>query len=147
MAGIKGLVGETVLGKKGEVVNVDDIIKDKEAIGLYFSAHWCPPCRGFTPLLKDYYKTHEERLAIIFVSSDRDEASFNGYFGEMPWHAVSFNNTEVKGKLSSKYEIRGIPTLLFLDSNGEMLRKDGRAFVTNKEDPSKLKEKLAQATE
>lgn len=63
----------------------------KEAIGLYFSAHWCPPCREFTPKLADWYSSHiaagplAGRADIIFVSSDRDEASFNGYLGEMPW--------------------------------------------------------------
>jgi thiol-disulfide isomerase/thioredoxin len=26
-----------------------------DVIGLYFSAHWCPPCRGFTPHLAETY--------------------------------------------------------------------------------------------
>ena len=26
-----------------------------KVIGIYFSAHWCPPCRGFTPKLVEWY--------------------------------------------------------------------------------------------
>jgi nucleoredoxin len=25
-------------------------------LALYFSAHWCPPCKGFTPKLDETYK-------------------------------------------------------------------------------------------
>ena len=37
-------------------VNADEALKDKKFVGFYFSAHWCPPCRGFTPVLKDFYE-------------------------------------------------------------------------------------------
>jgi thiol-disulfide isomerase/thioredoxin len=45
----------------------------------------CPPCKAFTPLLIDFYNTHKNELEVIFLSSDRDEESFSGYFGKMPW--------------------------------------------------------------
>jgi thiol-disulfide isomerase/thioredoxin len=68
--------------------------------GLYFSAHWCPPCRGFTPVLKKLYETKSDedgkKLQIVFISSDRDENSFNEYFGEMPWIALKYNDRDGK---------------------------------------------------
>ena len=33
---------------------------------------------------------------MIFVSSDRDEASFMEYFGEMPWLALDFSDRKLK---------------------------------------------------
>ena len=63
--------------------------------GLYFSAHWCPPCRGFTPALAEYYNdwqaaNEDKKFEIVFLSSDRSEDDFKGYFDEMPWAALKF---------------------------------------------------------
>ena len=67
--------------------------------GLYFSAHWCPPCRGFTPELATFYNTatgQGDKFEIIFVSCDRDEPSFKDYFGSMPWAALKFEHSDIK---------------------------------------------------
>ena len=65
----------------------------------------CPPCRGFTPQLASWYGAGLcEKLEIVFVSSDRDQASFDTYFEEMPWLALPFTNREAKEALSRKYE-------------------------------------------
>ena len=103
---LAGLIGEKLIKKgatEGEYVEVETSSSTKEGyvVGLYFSAHWCPPCRAFTPKLADWYnkvKSGEngEKFEIAFVSSDRDEKSFNEYFAEMPWHAVSYANRDVK---------------------------------------------------
>merc|ERR1712211_211266 len=63
----------------------------KDIILIYFSAHWCPPCRGFTPILKDFYEEVEsEGVEIIFVSSDRSPADMISYMKEShgDWLAV-----------------------------------------------------------
>ena len=61
---------------------------DKKMVGLYFSAHWCPPCRAFTPVLAQRYtelKAAGKDFEIVFVSSDRDKASCAEYWADMPW--------------------------------------------------------------
>jgi nucleoredoxin len=106
-----------------------------KATALYFSAHWCPPCRGFTPRLKEWYEADlkSKGLDIVFVSSDRDEASFKGYFAEQPWHALEFSDQEAKHDLSKALGVSGIPSLIILDKDGTIINKDGRSAVT--EDP------------
>jgi len=42
-------------------------------VGLFFSAQWCPSCRQFTPLLKQFYellKRDGEKFEIVFISRD-----------------------------------------------------------------------------
>jgi thiol-disulfide isomerase/thioredoxin len=66
-----------------------------KCVGFYFSAHWCAPCRAFTPKLAEVYKEAQENslpFRIVFVSSDFNEESFNEYRSEMPWPAVPFNS-------------------------------------------------------
>jgi nucleoredoxin len=55
-------------------------------VAIYFSAHWCPPCRNFSPILEDFYaevNDPDKRFEIVYVSSDKDQDQFNVYFESM----------------------------------------------------------------
>jgi len=39
------------------IVKPADALAGKEVIMLYFSAHWCPPCKIFTPVAATKYKS------------------------------------------------------------------------------------------
>ena len=74
----------------------------------------------------EFYEQHKEEnpldFQIVFVSSDRDPASFSNYFGSMPWLALPFEDRMRKESISSKFGIRGIPGLVVLDSiSGQVL--------------------------
>lgn len=95
---------------------------------LYFSAHWCPPCRGYTPQLSEAYAASgkKDKVAVVFVSSDRDQSGFDEYYGEMSFFALPFSERDTKAKLGEKYEVRGIPSLVVLDGAGETKDKNAR---------------------
>ena len=95
------LLGEKVHNKAKENIEVKSLQKEGGVVGIYFSAHWCPPCRGFTPKLAKFYEDFKKtdngaKFEIIFASSDRDEAAFDEYFGEMPWLAIPFSERQQK---------------------------------------------------
>ena len=96
-------------------------ISNTRLVALYFSAHWCGPCRGFTPMLIEFYHVLKEAhpthgLEIVFVSSDRDEPSFFQYFSSMPFLALPFSNRGLAQQVKSIFGVRGIPSLVVLDS-------------------------------
>ncbi|GKD25203.1 probable nucleoredoxin 1 [Tanacetum coccineum] len=69
-----------VLGKDGANIPVCNLVG--KHILLYFSAHWCRPSRAFTPKLAGTYheiKTKDEAFEVIFISSDKDQASYVDY--------------------------------------------------------------------
>merc|ERR1711976_237418 len=105
-------------GKDGEV-ETEKALAGKGAIALYFSAHWCAPCRGFTPQLAEWYKKDlsAKGLEVIFVSSDRDEASFKEYFAEQPWLALDYADRSTKAKLSEALGVSGIPSVVIMDAD------------------------------
>ena len=41
----------------------------------------------------------------VFVSSDKDDNSFQGYFGLMPWLALPYKQRSVKEKLAKKFGV------------------------------------------
>lgn len=140
MAAWQELLGEHLIENRTDQVaeafrqvSIDEL--NNKVVGLYFSAHWCPPCRAFTPILADAYKKADaaakEKFEIVFISSDRDESSFDEYFHEMPWKALPFSDRKTKEKLAKQFNIRGIPTLVILSTDGTTLTTDARSEITN----------------
>lgn len=125
------LFGESLLNGT-KTVKTADHLKGKTHVMIYFSAHWCPPCRGFTPSFAKWYKTFMKtekgkKTEVVFKSWDRDESSYNSYFKTMPWTAIPY--TAEEDPLGPKFGVNGIPMIVVLDSKGEVVTKKGRAGV------------------
>jgi nucleoredoxin len=124
------LLGPELL-KKEETVQTATALQGK-FVALYFSAHWCGPCRGFTPQLAEQYKKivgAGKNWEVVFCSSDSDDNAFKSYYKEMPWLALPYAKRDLKEKLSGKYGVRGIPTLVLLNESGELITTGGRGKV------------------
>ena len=62
-----------LIDKTGSSYNPTNL-QNKKVFVLYFSAHWCPPCRQFTPILTEQFRLHSAMSSnsmVIFVSGDR----------------------------------------------------------------------------
>jgi len=109
-----------------------EALAGKDIILIYFSAHWCPPCRGFTPILKDFYE-EVDGVEIIFVSSDQSQDAMVAYMKEShgDWWAVEYGSDPVKA-LKEHFGVSGIPMLVVLNKDGKLITKDGRGDVSGK---------------
>jgi len=132
---LNSLFGSTIIGPGGQQLSVD-CLKGK-IVGIYFSAHWCPPCRAFTPQLAAKYRElvgAGKNFDIVFVSSDKSEQEMKDYFGQMPWKALPFSSSK-KQELDAKYNVSSLPTLVLLDHLGNTISLDGRSVVMSQPFP------------
>jgi nucleoredoxin len=120
------LKGDLVQWHNGAVVHADDTaLANKKLIAFYFSAHWCGPCRKFTPQLVDYYNrvaAQHPEFEIVFYSFDKSPFAFETYMREanMPWPAIDY--AKIKGKEAlAKNAGDGIPSLVLVDSSGNVI--------------------------
>jgi nucleoredoxin len=133
--------GKAFADKDGNAVSLETL-RSCEAVLLYFSAHWCPPCRGFTPVLADWYTkrcTGSGALAgkceVVFMSGDRDEKSYKEYLGSMPWKALPFSERSANAELSELCGVEGIPSLVVVSGrDGALLTKAGREKIESNPD-------------
>ena len=125
-------LGEQLIGKNGPVPIA--ALDDAPAVAIYFSAHWCPPCRGFTPVLAQFYEDAneaEQQVEIVFVSLDQTQEKFDEYYGTMPWLAVPWDKSKIEG-IQQKIPFSGIPYLVVMNRDGTIKSTTGRADVTGK---------------
>lgn len=122
----------TLKNKDGNVVSGSDL--EGKVVALYFSAHWCPPCRGFTPTLGEFYKKANEmndnKFEIIFVSGDQDVAAGDSYYqnDHGAWVMLDFAEG---GAANQKFGVRGIPSLQIVSAEGKAVVTDARGKVAS----------------
>lgn len=128
-ASLEDLVGPDLINAKGEKVELSSL--EGKVIGLYFSAAWCGPCRAFTPSLVKLRDRKDDEFEVIFVSSDRsaeDQAEYMKDY-DMEWPAIPFDS-EKRRALGQQFGISGIPSLVIVDDQGNLITKDGRSEMS-----------------
>ena len=121
---IEALVGKTFLKKKGhsekdretqyivEECGVEEFKHTHKFLGLMFSASWCPPCKSFLQILKEFYSEvniDSKQFEILYVSLDQNEDQYKEHYAQMPWLAVPFADQERMKALRQRYRVVGIP--------------------------------------
>eukprot|EP00802_Teleaulax_amphioxeia_P018658 Tamp_18859.p2 GENE.Tamp_18859~~Tamp_18859.p2 ORF type:complete len:171 (-),score=43.53 Tamp_18859:781-1269(-) len=140
-----GLVADVELEKADGSKVAGASLKDCALVAYYFSAHWCPPCQAFTPILKDLYNDLNDdgakKMEVVFVSSDDNEAAMRSYMKEAhaDWLTVPFDHP-LRNEMKRKYgvcagkeqeavgvttRLEGIPTLLICKADGTQVSMNG----------------------
>lgn len=114
--------------------DVENALSDKEIVAVYFSAHWCPPCRHFTPILKKYYEELSESkksFEVVFVSFDETEKELESYMLEShgDWLVLKPPEDKSKRQLNNMFSVDGIPSLAIVNQKGELLTLDGSSDI------------------
>merc|ERR1711899_318480 len=118
------ILADVQLFKKDKsTVSGKDALDGKKKVLVYFSAHWCPPCRHFTPMLKQAYDDDlkEANVEVVFVSSDQNADGAFSYFNNDhgDW-LLAPHGSEEGTALKKLCGVRGIPTLAMFKEDGSL---------------------------
>jgi len=81
--------------------NFSKILNSETPIIIDFYADWCGPCKTLAPILNDVKKDLGDAVKIIKINVDKNEP------------------------LATKYQVRGVPTLLLFKSGKQLWRQSG----------------------
>jgi thiol-disulfide isomerase/thioredoxin len=102
----------------GAVVSLSDYAGHPVLINFW--ASWCKPCRVEMPLLISAHEAHQEVglvvLAINLTDQERSTRDVQGFQTEfqIPFPVL----LDKKGKARELYRLRGVPTSVFVGSDG-----------------------------
>jgi thioredoxin 1 len=89
----------------------NDIIQSDQPVLVDFFATWCGPCQMLAPILKDVKANLGERISIIKIDVDKNQA------------------------VAAQYQVRGVPTMILFQNGKPLWRQSG---VISKEDIIKI---------
>lgn len=115
----------------------DQSVFNGKIVGIYFSGHWCPPSRDFTPILQNFYSQTNEDFEVLFVSTDNNQQEMQKYMQE--YHGDWFH-LPLKCPLANQLcmNIKAIPALHILKPDHKIIDANGWQAVRTCTDPQAL---------
>jgi thioredoxin 1 len=89
----------TLLSTQGYSMTYEEIKAQPKTV-LRFTATWCPPCKALAPIFDEVAAEHPEMKTYVI-------------------------DVDQNGDLAAKFGVKGIPTLIRLDSGTVKLQKSG----------------------
>lgn len=87
------------------------LIQKDQPVLVDFFATWCGPCQALAPILKQVKETLGDRITIIKIDVDKNQA------------------------LAAQYQVRGVPTMILYQNGNLLWRQSG---VVSKEELVKI---------
>lgn len=93
------------------MTSFDNLIHSDKPVLVDFYATWCGPCQMLAPVLKQVKDNLGDRIKIIKIDVDKNQ------------------------NLASKYQVRGVPTMLLFQEGKQLWRQSG---VLSKEEITRI---------
>ncbi|MFD1397110.1 thiol-disulfide oxidoreductase ResA [Kroppenstedtia eburnea] len=91
------------------------------AVLLNFWATWCEPCRDEMPAIQKVYEKHRDKgLVVVGVNIAESQLTVKGFVRQLDLSFPILLDKE--RKVVDQYRIEPIPTSLFIDKDGKVVR-------------------------